>query len=159
MAAPRERTPADRAPEFFVLPRRGCLWRADDGEFRFFLGMLGGGDPHRWAQLTLRQCSKVLALLTAHFIADGESVAPFGSATGKHLASVFCCHSCAKPMLIAPLAIARLKSAFHGFKLLFIVRNKHKNYDIFFVKTSLCLAPFIVDLAPIFVHVFSAGSE
>ncbi len=100
----------------------------------------------------------MLALLTAHFIADGESVAPFGSATGKHLATVFCCHSCAKSMLIAPLAIARLKSAFHGFKL-FIVRNERQKYYIFFVKTSLCLAPFIVDLAPIFAHVSSAGSE
>jgi hypothetical protein len=101
----------------------------------------------------------VLALLTAHFIADGESVAPFGSATGKNFATVFCCHSRAKSMLIAPLAIARLKSAFHGFKLLFIVRNERQKYYIFFVKTSLCLAPFIVDLAPIFAHVSSAGSE
>jgi hypothetical protein len=96
----------------------------------------------------------VLALLTAHFIADGESVAPFGSATGKNLSPVLCGHSGAKPMFIAPLAIARLKSAFHGFKLL-IVRNERQKYYIFFVKTSLCLAPFVVDLVPIFACLFS----
>jgi hypothetical protein len=153
MAALHEKIPANREPESFALSQIGFLWHACDGEFRFSLGTLGEGGLHRWAQMTQGACSKEkLALLTAHRITDSQSVPPFGSATGKNLSPVLCGHSGAKPMFIAPLAIARLKSAFHGFKLL-IVRNERQRYYIFFVKTSLCLAPFVVDLAPIFARV------
>lgn len=63
-------------------------------------------------------------LLRGYAVGDGEVLAAFGAATGKHLAAVGCRHALAEAVLVNSLAVGRLECSFHRCISLFFGKDR-----------------------------------